>query len=92
MAANRQTYIHTDIHTHNFCKCSHASVGLAQARPNYDQLHPLNVNVVIVECHSTIYGDICTPINLSTYTYICIYKCITLHSTGRTFYCDCRKP
>ena len=23
-----------DIHTHNFCKCSHASVGLAQARPN----------------------------------------------------------
>jgi len=21
-------------HTHNFCKCSHASVGLAQARPD----------------------------------------------------------
>ena len=31
MAADRQT----DIHTHNFRKCSHASVGLAQARPNY---------------------------------------------------------
>ena len=25
----------TDIHTHNFCICSHASVGLTQARPNY---------------------------------------------------------
>ena len=25
----------TDIHTHNFRKCSHASVGLAQARPNH---------------------------------------------------------
>jgi len=24
----------TDRHTHNFRKCSHASVGLAQARPN----------------------------------------------------------
>ena len=31
MAANRHTYIHT----HNFRKCSHASVGLAEARPNY---------------------------------------------------------
>ena len=30
MAANRQTYIHT----HNFRKYSHASVGLAQDRPN----------------------------------------------------------
>ena len=30
MAADRQT----DIHTHNFRKCSHISVGLAQARPN----------------------------------------------------------
>ena len=27
-----------NIHTHNFRQCSHASVGLAQARPN------LNVN------------------------------------------------
>ena len=26
-----------DIHTHNFRKCSHATVGLAQARPNYGQ-------------------------------------------------------
>ena len=34
MAANTHTYIHTYIHTHNFRKCSHASVGLAQARPN----------------------------------------------------------
>ena len=25
-----------DIHTHNFRKCSHASVGLVQARPNYE--------------------------------------------------------
>ena len=25
----------TDRHTHNFRNCSHASVGLAQARPNY---------------------------------------------------------
>ena len=31
MAANRQT----DIHTHAYAQCSHASVGLAQARPNY---------------------------------------------------------
>ena len=31
MAADGQT----DRHTHNFRKCSHASVGLAQARPNY---------------------------------------------------------
>ena len=30
MAASRQTYIAT----HNFRKYSHASVGLAQARPN----------------------------------------------------------
>ena len=30
MAADRQT----DRHTHNFRKCSHASVGLAQACPN----------------------------------------------------------
>ena len=26
---------HADIHTHNFRKCGHASVGLAQARPNH---------------------------------------------------------
>ena len=32
---DRQTYIHTDIHTHTRAQCSHASVGLAQARPNY---------------------------------------------------------
>ena len=32
MAANRQTYIHTYTRT---CASSHASVGLAQARPNY---------------------------------------------------------
>ena len=31
MAADRQA----DRHTHIFRKCSHASVGLAQARPNY---------------------------------------------------------
>ena len=31
MAAN----IHTYIHTHNFRQCNHASVGLAQAHPNY---------------------------------------------------------
>ena len=31
MAANRQT----DIHTHTYVQCRHASVGLAQARPNY---------------------------------------------------------
>ena len=30
MAANRQT----DRHTHTRAQCSHASVGLAQARPN----------------------------------------------------------
>ena len=29
----KQTYIH------NFCKCRHTSVGLAQARPNYCDLH-----------------------------------------------------
>ena len=34
MAASIHIYIHTYIHTHNFRKCSHASVGLAQARPN----------------------------------------------------------
>ena len=34
MAADRQTDRQTDRHTHNFRKCSHASVGLAQARPN----------------------------------------------------------
>ena len=28
-----------DIHTHNFRKCSHTSVGLAQARPNYTWFH-----------------------------------------------------
>ena len=38
MAANRQTYIHTYIHTH-VRKGSHASVGLALARPN----KPLNL-------------------------------------------------
>ena len=38
MAANRQK----DIHTHNFRKCSHASVGLAQARPNYTERKPKN--------------------------------------------------
>ena len=27
------------IHTHNFRQCSHASVGLAQARPNYVITH-----------------------------------------------------
>ena len=31
MAANKQT----DRHTHTRAQCSHASVGLAQARPNY---------------------------------------------------------
>ena len=33
MAANR--------HTHNFRKCSHASVGLAQARPN-------NIHIIVI--------------------------------------------
>ena len=32
MAANRQT--DADRHTHAHAQCSHASVGLAQARPN----------------------------------------------------------
>ena len=31
MAASRQT----DIHTHARAQCSHSSVGLAQAHPNY---------------------------------------------------------
>ena len=35
MAANRQTDRHTYIHTHASAKWSHASVGLAQAHPNY---------------------------------------------------------
>ena len=30
----KQTYIHTYIPTHARAQCSHASVGLAQARPN----------------------------------------------------------
>ena len=34
MAANRQTDRQTDTHTHACVQCSHASVGLAQARPN----------------------------------------------------------
>ena len=34
MAANRQTDRQTYIHTHARAQCSHASVGLAQARPN----------------------------------------------------------
>ena len=43
--ADIHTYIHTYIHTHNFSKCSHTSVGLAQARPNQyigldTQVHP----------------------------------------------------
>jgi len=28
-------WLQTDMHTHDFRKCSHVSVGLAQARPNY---------------------------------------------------------
>ena len=36
MAANVNTQ--TYIHTHNFRKCSHASVGLAQARPSPQSL------------------------------------------------------
>ena len=28
-----------DIHTHNFRKCSHTSVGLAQPHPNYTWFH-----------------------------------------------------
>jgi len=35
MAANRQT--ETDIHTHARAQCSHASVGLTQARLNYSK-------------------------------------------------------
>ena len=42
MAANRQT----DRHTHAHAQCSHASVGLAQARPNY-----------ITETYHTLEGD-----------------------------------
>ena len=49
-----QTDIHTYIHTHARAQCNHASVGLAQARPNNDltsdnndltnfyMLHPCN--------------------------------------------------
>ena len=39
MAANR--------HTPNFRKCSHASVGLAQARPNYFKLA---IQVQLYQC------------------------------------------
>ena len=38
MAASRHTYIHP----HNFRICSHASVGLAQAPPNYVYIHIYN--------------------------------------------------
>ena len=46
MAANRQTYIHT----HARAQCSHASVGLAQARPNKD-CFPHNIFLVINYLH-----------------------------------------
>ena len=37
---------HTDIHTHNFRKCSYASVGLAQARPNkFKTPHVVDVSI-----------------------------------------------
>ena len=43
MAANRQT----DIHTHARAQCSHASVGLAQARPKY--LLVMGFRVLVIE-------------------------------------------
>ena len=67
MATSRHTYIHT----HNFRICSHASVGLAQARPN---------NVYIY-----IYRYIYYPIYISTtvlsYSRAVQYHAI-LHGTG----------
>ena len=45
MPANRQT----DRHTHSFRKCSHASVGLAQARPN---------DGVLRNMYNFIYGSV----------------------------------
>ena len=46
MAANRQTCIHT----HARAQCSHASVGLVQARPNYQASWPQCALVTCPAC------------------------------------------
>ena len=42
-----------NIHTHNFRQCSHASVGLAQAHPNY-AVHCFGVVYHIVAVEATL--------------------------------------
>jgi len=49
----------TDIHTHNFRKCSHASVGLAQARPNY--LTVSHFSVFFYSIQSTTINSFLSP-------------------------------
>ena len=45
----------TSRHTHNFRKCSHAGVGLAQARPNKQQLCLKQIHVsVYSNCYNSI--------------------------------------
>ena len=54
MATSRHTYIHT----HNFRICSHASVGLAQARPNNVYIY-IYIDIFIIQL---IFLQQCFPI------------------------------
>ena len=59
MAANRQT----DIHTHAHAQCSHASVGLAQARPNKteiccDQKYAVSVEYCTRRCYCELVTNV----------------------------------
>ena len=51
-----QTDRQTDIHTHAGAQCSHACVGLAQARPNYGKTQTLirNYSPVYTRCLTQI--------------------------------------
>ena len=81
-------WLQGDIHTHNFRKCSHASVGFAQARPNKD-LNEAKVNLA-----DRGNGSIPSSRKTETLCIQVIYNAEKLLLIGSNFFllCHCEEP
>ena len=73
-----------DRHTHNFHKCSHTSVGLAQGRPNNPIGQPSYLNMIFTfKQHSTVEHDfykLTTTIKLLRSNHYCHSRVIRRHA------------
>ena len=71
-----------EIHTYtHVLQCSHASVGLAQAHPNYAQYYAGSLTVLCIHMHS-IFG------NVAKYT-VHAYTCVSMFDILTQPRCDC---